>query len=237
MKIETSIASTTHIDLHCECMTRNALDSMANQIKTRYIPRLIEHDWNRCIGVVLYGEVFQLKDGEYALGIVTGLFENDKEKEQFKTGEPNCVWQDYKKYLEINKMINFIDEVGKKKMTDYPTESTPNVNIVDLMETHLDSTQVLPDGTIYKVKRFIAATGDLRIEIHPDDHDPAHFHVISKQRGINARFNIETLELLESDEREIRKSDIRKIQNFFKTTPWALVQLKNEYARMHSSHK
>lgn len=228
MKITTGIASTTHIDRHNERMVRSALDSMAEQIKERFIPQLIEHDPNQHIGVILYGEVFQLNDGEYALGIVSGLFENEEEKKSHKTGNPNKVWRDYKKYLDIDELV----KINEQNHQVAKTKKTKQVNIADLIETHLDSTQVLPDGTVYKIKRFIASTGDLKIEVYPKDHEPEHFHVISKQRKINARFDIKTLDHINNKQGSISSSDIRKIQNFFDTHPGMLEFLKNEYARL-----
>jgi len=229
MKITTGIASTTHIDRHNERMAKSALDGMAEQIKKRFIPQLIEHDQNQHIGVVLYGEVFQLKDSEYALGIVSGIFENEEEREKYKTGRPNVAWQDYKKYLDIDELLKMNEQNHQASQID---PSSKNSNIADLLETHLDSTQVLPDGTVYKIKRFIAATGDLRIEVYPKDHSPQHFHVISKQRGIDARFDIKTLNLINTKQGTIRESDVRKIQNFFKTYPKCLEKLKSEHARL-----
>jgi len=58
MKIITGIASTAHIDRHNERMAKSALDSMATQIKEKFIPQLIEHDPNQHVGVILYGEFF-----------------------------------------------------------------------------------------------------------------------------------------------------------------------------------
>lgn len=228
MKIGIGIASTTHIDRHNERMAKSALDGMADQIKEKYIPQLVEHDWNRHVGVLLYGEVFQLKDGEYALGVVTGLFENEGEKNEFRSGQPNKVWQNYKHYLNIEELIGLSD----LKKPDLVSQNRIPVNIADLLETHLDSTQVLPDGRVYKIKRFVAATGDLRIEVYPKDHEPSHFHVISKQRGINARFDIHTLELVSMKEGRIKKDDIKKIQDFFRTSPTFLNRLRNEHGRM-----
>jgi len=229
MKILTGIASTTHIDRQNEQMEKSALNSMANKIKERFIPQLIEHDPNQYIGVILYGEVFQLKDGEYALGIVSGIFENKDEKEIFKTGQSNNIWQDYKKYLDIGKLRKLNEQNHQSKQIS----STPkNLNIADFLKTHLDSTQVLPDGTVYKIKRFIASTGDLRIEVYPKDHSPQHFHVISKQRKIDARFDIQTLNLINAKQGSIQEKDINKIQNFFKIYPNYLKKLKSEYARM-----
>jgi len=229
MKITIGIASTTHIDRHNERMAKSALDGMAVQIKERYIPQLIEHDLNQHIGVGLYGEVFQLKDGEYALGIVSGIFENEEERERYKTGQPNNVWQDYKKYLDIDELLKLNKQNHQTKPINFFSQDS---DIADLLETHLDSTQVLPDGTVYKIKRFIASTGDLRIEVYPKDHSPQHFHVISKQRKINARFDIKTLGLINTKSGSIQEKDIKKIQNFFKTNPDYLEKLRNEHVRL-----
>lgn len=231
MKIVTGIASTTHIDRHNERMAKSALDGMAEQIKEKFIPQLIEHDPNQHIGVFLYGEVFQLNDGEYALGIVSGIFENDQERERHKTGKPNDVWQDYKKYLDIDELLKMNDQNNRTNQEKHPDKQS---SIADLLETHLDSTQVLPDGTVYKIKRFIAATGDLRIEVYPKDHEhQPHFHVISRQRGINARFDLTTLDLMNMKQGTMQGNDVRKIQNFFKINPDILKKLKNEHKRLN----
>lgn len=230
MRIETCIASTTHIDRHNERVAKSALDSAVEQIKERFIPQLVEHDWDQHIGVVLYGEVFQLQDGEYALGIVSGIFESRKERERYKTGQSNEVWQDYKKYLDIDGLLKMNEQNHQANEADLPLK---NMNVADLLEIHLDSTQLLSDGTVYKIKRFIAATGDLRIEVYPKDHEhQPHFHVISRQRGINARFDIKTLDLMNMKQGEIQENDVKKIQNFFRIFPNYLEKLKSEHARM-----
>jgi Domain of unknown function (DUF4160) len=231
MKILPEIASTTHIDLHHECMAKSALDGMAEQIKEKFTPHLIEHDWNRQIGIVLYGEVFQLPDGEYALGIVSGLFENEEEKERYKIGQPNNIWEQYTSYLDIAELLKLVAKNVQPEIIS-PNPSKSELNIANLLEAYLNSTQVLPNGTVYKIKRFIVATGSLRIVIHPKDHDPAHFHVISKQKNIDARFNLDTLEFLSNKQGNISNNDIKKIQNFFKINPQMFEQLKNEHHRM-----
>jgi len=231
MKIITGIANTTHIDRHNERMAKSALDDMDRQIKERFIQQLIEHDPNQHIGVILYGEVFQLRDKEYALGIVSGIFENNNEKEAFKTGQPNNVWQNYKKYLDIDELLEMNEQNHQTRRTNF---SSKNSNIADLLETYLDSTQVLPDGTVYKIKRFIASTGDLKIEVYPKDHNPQHFHVISKQRNINSRFDIKTLTLINMKQGNIKEKDVKKIQDFFSTNPTILEKLKNENVRMNA---
>jgi hypothetical protein len=229
MKISTGIASTTHIDRYGERMTKSALDGMAKQINEKLIPQLIEHDFSQRVGVLLYGEVFQLTDEEHALGYVSGIFENNQEKEEFITGQRNEVWQKYQKYLCIEELL----KLNKQNQQIVQSSSTQkDRNLADLLELHLDTTQVLPDGTVYKIKRFIASTGDLRIVIYPKDHNPQHFHVISKQKNIDARFDIQTLDLINTKQGNIQAKDIKKIQNFFKIFPLCLEKMKNEHARM-----
>lgn len=231
MKITTGIASTTHIDKHNERMTKTALDDMAIQINKKFIPQLIEHDPNQQSGVILYGKVFQLEDGEYALGFVSGIFENNKEKETFIIGHPNNVWREYKKYFDITELL--LPSRKSQKTKNQTKHKSPNLNIADLLETHLNSTRVMPDGTVIKIKRFIASTGDLKIEVYPKDHTPQHFHVISKQRNINARFDIVTLNLISTKKGSIKNNDIKRIKNLFSTNPIALKKLISEHTRLN----
>jgi hypothetical protein len=226
--------STTHVDRHGERMSKNALEGMADQINSKYIPYLIEHDWDKHVGTVFYGEVFRLKDGEYALGVVVGLFEVESEFENFKKGNKNTIWSDCKKYLDPKELALTLDDKTNTKDNTRDELIAPRLkrSVADLLEVHLDSTQVLPDGTVYKIKRFIAAAGDLRMELHPKDHPPAHFHVISKQRNIDARFDINTLEFDSMKKGKISNGDIKKIQSFFRYYPEMLIRLKEEYARL-----
>jgi hypothetical protein len=46
MKILTGIASTTHVDAHYDRLTREGLESGVEQIRSRFIPFLIDHDPN-----------------------------------------------------------------------------------------------------------------------------------------------------------------------------------------------
>lgn len=229
MKIITGIASTTHLDRHFEKMSKMHLDDFALRINEVYIPQLIEHDWNRQVGVNLYGEVFQLADGEYALGVVSGEFENQSEKDLFKNGDPNTVANDYKKYLNIENLIKINKEISDNQESNV---AIPDLDLAQLLEIHLDSTSQLPNGDIYKTKRFIAGTDDLKVYIYPKDHLPAHFHVISKQRNIDARFDIYTLELINMKKGNIKNVDIKKIKNFFETNPLERKKLITEYERL-----
>lgn len=230
MKFITGIASTTHIDKHGDRFAKSALDDMAGQIKKKFIPNLVDHNPKQQIGAALYGEVFKLDDGEYALAIVTGIFEDSREKEMCEAGKPNILWVEGKKHLDTDELMKMHENNPNKGHAQIPSRRT----VADLLETHLDSTQVAPDGKVYKVKRFIASTGDLSIDVYANDHKyEPHFHVISKQRAINARFDLETLEVISMKTGKIKPNDVKKIQDFFKLRPDKLKFLKDEHKRLN----
>ena len=102
------------------------------------------------------------------------------------------------------------------------------------MEQYLNRTQIREDGQIYEIRAFIEAIGDLRIEIFSRDHldNPPHFHIISRQRGINARFHAHSLEYINTKHGKLRTKDHKKIKHFFKTHPEAhkkLLERLNEF--------
>lgn len=229
MYLNIGIASTTHIDRNNDRMTKGALDGMANQINTKLIPYLIQHDFQKLIGVILYGEVFQLNDGEYALGIIAGVFENDLDERKYGKGKPNEVCDIYKKYLDINLLL---DLSKNNHLSKSPVNITQSFNLSDLLERYLNATAISPNGEVYEIKAFIASIGDLKIEVYPKDHLPAHFHVVSKSRKLNARFDVNTLELLSVKTGKIQTRDIKKIQTFFEVHPDMLDKLHKEYKRL-----
>ncbi len=233
MKTYIAIISTTHIDRHNERMTKEALDSMCEQIKSRFLPILVDHDPKRQIGVGLTAKVVRLEDGEFALYSVGGIFDDQNEKFIHKIGEHNNTYKEFDHYLK-----DIIDKPIDRKKLYKPTYfvADSSLNIADLLERHLDSTQIWTDGRVIKIKHFIASAGDLRIEIYPGDHDN-HFHIISKQRCINARFDIDTLELINEKYGKVKPSDVKKIQNFFKTNPNDYERLKREKERLTKKNR
>lgn len=225
MKITTITASTTHIDRHGERMAKSALDSMAKQINEKYIPLTINHDRSKQIGILLYGKVVPYDSGEFALLVVAGEFENEEEKSTYKIGHTNKIGENYVSHLNSVTML-------KDHVIFSQDEPRRNKNLADLLEIHLDSTKVDADGQIYKIKEFVAATGDLRIEVYPKDHFPPHFHVVSKQRKINVRFDLKTLDVLSVKKGKYRQKDVKKIKHFFKVYPQELEKLKEKYKKM-----
>ena len=226
MQIFTGIISSTHVDAHNERMAKEALDGMATQIRERYIPNLVNHDPNQQIGVALYAEVVPLKDGEYALLAVSGIFENEEEFSTYRAGSPNTVWQDYVRYLdEVREAA--IQQVANTTPAE-PPKVDPN-DIERLLEIHLNSTSIRTDGTVYKVKYLIGTINDLKLEVRPRDHKPDHFHVTSVQRDIDASFDFDTLEPIKG---RVSIADTKKIKDFFQRHPDKLKKLLEARGRM-----
>jgi hypothetical protein len=70
--------STTHLDKQGERMSLQALQTMRDQTNEQIIPMGVEHDPRiPPQGRVLYAEIVELKDGEYALEGVAEIFDED----------------------------------------------------------------------------------------------------------------------------------------------------------------
>ncbi|MDR3547751.1 MAG: hypothetical protein P4M11_05715 [Candidatus Pacebacteria bacterium] len=225
MRIIATIASSTHIDAHNERFAKEALESMITQIRTKYLPCLIDHDPSQQIGVVFNGKIRQMKDGEFALVTVVGVFEQEAERELYTPGSLNTVWQQYESFLDEVEMPN-IEESARTQPKSKP------LTIAGLLEQYLDSTSIWVDSSVYKIKHLIASTGDLSVHVYPKDHLPAHFHLTSKQRNIDARFSIYTIEFIDTKRGSIRPGDVKKIQDFFRRNPKELQKLQAEHARL-----
>lgn len=233
MKIQTWIMSTTHIDKQWERMAKSALDDMALQINTKYIPQLIEHDWDRQVWIVLYAEVFQLNDWEYALWWVIGIFENEKEKEEFIVWSENIVTNKYKSFLNINNLIDLVDNNKKNSEDNKNTVEEQNTEYWDLLRKYLNSTNVTPDGIVYKTKWYIWGFWSTDIVLYPKDHDnPAHFHVTSKQHNLNARFDLYTYEFISTKHWKITNKLKKQVKQFLLDNPKIVEKLMSEYERM-----
>jgi hypothetical protein len=76
MKKVQMIMATTHVDLHNECLTPEALEDAVEQLKHNYVPINYNHDIRYPpLGRVVSAEVIKLPDGEYALQATGELFE------------------------------------------------------------------------------------------------------------------------------------------------------------------
>ena len=232
MYLQGGIASSTHVDRHGQRVDRSLLEDMANQINAQYVPLLIDHDFNRQVGVVLSAKLAALADSEYGLLVISGIFENEEEAESFLIGAPNMRWRDYGCQLGEIEREAFIPSLPGHTGAEESPEGLEG--IAARLNSYFDSTEIMDDGSIYLVKRFIAPVGDMRVYVYPKYHDPPHFHVVSRQRrsGFDARFHVETLELLSYKYGSMRDSDIRRIKEYFLSSPDDLEKLRDEYERL-----
>lgn len=231
MKIITAIVSTTHVDAHHERMIKKTLDSVAKQIRARFISCLIGCDSDQRTRVILYGKVKRLEDGEFTLFIVVGIFDDEKEYKSYAIGSKNTVWRKYSSDMD-DVVENTKRQKTRGKNRYHEANTDVSTSITDLLGIHLDSTVILINGRAYTFKYLIASVYDLTINVYPKDHLPAHFHVVSRQRGIDARFDINTLELINAKKGLIKARDVKKIKDFFQNRPEMLKKMRNKHAGM-----
>lgn len=226
MRLDIGTASTTHTDRHGERFAKRALEGMVEDIGKKYIPYRKNHDPNHHVGVVLCGKVLPLSDGEFGLFVVAAEFENEDERRAFPLGAPNSAWDEYYHYLDDA-------EKGFQPYTlsEDEIERVDRNNLAAVLERQLDTTEVSPEGLVYKIKKYIASAGELRLEMHPQDHDPPHFHVTSKQRKIIAKFRVDDLELIREKDTKISRKDVKKIQSLAED-PHFMRKLSDEYIKL-----
>lgn len=215
MKTTSAIASTTHVDRRGTRFAKVALEGMVRNIKVKYLPYTKGHDPNQLLGVVLYGEVFQLNDGEFALGVVAGEYENNTDRKKYTVGAKNAEFDRYKTELDIEglKLTQSLASLAPDPIK--PIDQS-KLSIAEALALYLDYTRVNDDGQVYEIRQYVAKTDGLEIHVYPKDHEhQEHYHVISKQRGINARFDTRTHRLIKMKSGQIGQKDIKKIQSFF----------------------
>lgn len=90
--------------------------------------------------------------------------------------------------------------------------------IVEVLRTYLsyddNVIQYLLDNPDFIDKERIKTIDNLEVIIYPNDHNPPHFHVKSKDLKIDAKFFIETGELYKG---EISSKDLKKIKAFYQS--------------------
>jgi hypothetical protein len=232
MEIQGGIASSTHVDSQGQRIAKELLDEMSLRIRTEFIPLLVNHDFSQQIGVTLNARVIDLGDGEHALLVVTGIFDNDDEAAQFPSGAENSVWHDFNSVM---------DEVEGAAREEFEAVAQPaqdgqpeELSLAERLNLYLGTTEVMPDGTVYLVKRHFDSNslGDLSIDVYAD-HDPPHFHVSSKQRSFDVRFYLDTLEIYSNKRGSIPGKDAKKIQDYFANNPDEHERLRKLYQSMH----
>ncbi|HVW23330.1 MAG TPA: DUF4160 domain-containing protein [Candidatus Saccharimonadales bacterium] len=220
------IASTTHKDLHGMRMARQALEGFEKSIRKKYYPLQYNHDDSGAkIGVIVSAKLFVMPDGETALAALV-IKHSDKEiAQRFPSGGNNSVFMNFQELIDVNALMIAHDI----KMEGYvEVEQSLEEKLESFMQSHI----VMPDGQIRTNKYLVTKIKEFRVEIYPKDHRPAHFHLISKKRNIDARFSIETLNKISVKQGKISSGDERLVKLFFKTHPDELTKLKKEAKRL-----
>ena len=94
------------------------------------------------------------------------------------------------------------------------------LNYMELSEVEID---FLLQNSDYNSKERITTIKNLKVIIYSNDHNPPHFHVISNDYNINAKFLIENEELLSG---EMKSKDLKRIKAFYESPKIKMVMEK-----------
>jgi hypothetical protein len=72
-------------------------------------------------------------------------------------------------------------------------------------------------------KELVEKVRNMKIIIYSNDHEPPHFHVLSNDHTINAKFSILTCELISGN---ITSKDQKRVQAFFNSVKTQLIMKK-----------
>lgn len=75
----------------------------------------------------------------------------------------------------------------------------------------------------YEVKEQVGKINDLKIEIFTNDHIPPHFHIISKDKSVNAKFTIENCEHISGD---LTSKQMKKVKAFYNSPKTSIIMGK-----------
>ncbi len=221
-----SIASTTHIDSQKERVASKVLDVIHDSIKKQYYPFLFNHEREKQpIGSIVSSKLFKFPDGEKGLAILIVYFTKPEASLEFIAGENNTAFEQFQKYINLDLLMEKHDE----KMRNF---QEVDLGLEAELSAYFLSHKAGDSGQIEVRKYNIAQIGDFKIVIYPKDHKPAHFHVVSEQRNINAKFTIEPVELIGIKKGNLRKGDEKLIKRFFQLNPERLAYLKCEAIRL-----
>ncbi|TXF79593.1 DUF4160 domain-containing protein [Chryseobacterium sp.] len=84
-------------------------------------------------------------------------------------------------------------------------------------EAQIDAMVSIPG---LEIKEKVARINDLNIIIYSNDHDPPHFHVISKDKSIDAKFTIANCELIAG---EMNAKNMKRIFAFYNSAKTKMI--------------
>jgi len=145
MKIVKSIIATTHIDLHGDMLTKEALDDGVEQLKNKYIPVIWNHDIRYPpFGRVVSGEVIKLPDGHFALEANCEIFE-ESDSIDILTGDSREIPLHYTETPTFTIQFDrtFMDEDGQLLIQQLRELSGVEEKPVEFVKKALEPIQVL----------------------------------------------------------------------------------------------
>lgn len=76
----------------------------------------------------------------------------------------------------------------------------------------VNNTIVTETGLVLEIKQLVDRVRNLKIHIYSNEHNPPHFHVVSKCNTINASFDLHSGKLLKG---EITGKDEKRIEYYY----------------------
>ena len=92
-----------------------------------------------------------------------------------------------------------------------------------ILECLFEYHSIQADGQIFSIRALVGYTNGLKIEIHPNEHPPAHFHV--RGGDVDASFAIEDCQLLKG---VISSREQDLVLFWYKYSRQKLIQVWNE---------
>ena len=134
------LASTSHIDSQSERFTSECLEDMARQINSTYLPLDIEHK-GLFIGVLFCACVKQLKDGEWGLFVVGGIYTNNEDSTKYQIGSSNRVAEQYMHLIEPYELKIEVTEHLKSELIGFLNKN--EIDVPDTFKKSLDTETTL----------------------------------------------------------------------------------------------
>ena len=95
--------------------------------------------------------------------------------------------------------------------------------LLDFMELDESTIEYLIEQPTIKQKERIDTIKNLKVIIYSNDHNPPHFHVLSNDYNVNAKFLIKNGEFLSG---EISIKDLKRIKAFYLSTKTKIIMEK-----------
>ncbi|PKP01668.1 MAG: hypothetical protein CVU11_14560 [Bacteroidetes bacterium HGW-Bacteroidetes-6] len=71
-----------------------------------------------------------------------------------------------------------------------------DILLIKFLEKVVNSGRYDPELGLYFTKEQVAKYRNMKLEIYPNDHPPAHFHVKSRDKSIDAKFRLDSGEYM-----------------------------------------